>query len=260
MTKSNILMRIKNRLKRFLQFLQFKLKNPGVKIINPNKIGTYYSQDGQDFYLSSLLFNYIDNNPNPWMLDVGCNDPKKFSNSLFFEKWMGFKVLAIDPLIIFSEAWSLRRPNSTFECVAISSTLDSVKLHIPKGGLHENMFSTVEGGVSKRQNLEFDEIEVNCLKLSTLLSKYEIKEVLLMSIDVEGVELDVLRSIDFEATSIKCILIENNSTNPYGSNDIRTFLKRNNFIFHSRIGFLDDVYIHQTMVNGINLDMINQCL
>ncbi|MBT8568916.1 FkbM family methyltransferase [Polynucleobacter paneuropaeus] len=257
---NNIFIRVKNRIIRLIQFLNFKLKNPGVKIINPNKIGTYYSQDGQDFYLSSLLFNYIENNPNPWMVDVGCNHPKNFSNSLFFEKWMGFKVLAIDPLDSFFEAWSSGRPSAIFECGAISSTLSSVKLRIPKGGAPENMFSTIEGGISKLQDLEFDEREVRCFKLSALFNKHQIKDVLIMSIDVEGVELDVLRSIHFEAVSIKCILVENNSTNPYGSSNIRTFLRSKNFIFHARIGFLDDIYIHQTMFNGFDFNMINHCL
>lgn len=251
MKKPSIGIRIINRIARYLSYIEFKVRHPSVKIIQPLKIGTFYSQDGQDLYLSSLLFNYLNNNPNPWVVDVGCNHPSHFSNSLFFEKWMGCRVLAIDPLEEFGVMWAGQRPSAKFISAAIGCNSDSVVLRIPKGDLSDNMFSTVTGGVNKLESSEFSERTVQCLPLSGILSSQGITEVLLMSVDVEGVELDVLKSLDYEQVMIRCFVIENNSTNLYGSNAIREYLIQRGYVFLARIGFLDDVFVHGSMTNGL---------
>jgi FkbM family methyltransferase len=239
-----------NRILRFASHIGFKIKYPYVKVMRPNEIGTFYSQDGQDLVLASLLFNYINNNSNPWVLDIGCNHPSHYSNSLFFEKWFGCRVLAIDPLEEFGPMWAHQRPSATFIPAAIGCISDSVVLRVPKGELSDNMFSTVDGGVNKRKDVELIERNVTCLRLSDVLFSHNINEVMLMSIDVEGLELEVLKSIDFEKVTIRCIVLENNSTNLYGSNCIRKFLLQHGYIFIVRIGFLDDVFVHGSMING----------
>lgn len=250
MKKNNIFLRFYNRLARYLSYIAFRFKHPSVKMIYPLKIGTFYSQDGQDLFLSSLLFNYLNNNPNSWVVDIGCNHPSHFSNSLFFEKWFGCRVLAIDPLAEFGKIWARERPAAKFISTAVGSSTAPILLHIPQGNFSDNMFATVTGGVSKAAGLESLERTVQCKPLSTILAEQGITEVLLMSIDVEGVELDVLKSLNFDLAMIRCMVIENNSTNLYGSNAIRDYLTCRGYIFLARIGFLDDVFIHQSMISG----------
>lgn len=250
MNKSKISVKRVGRLSRYMSYLNFRLRHPRVRIIHPNKIGTFYSQDGQDLFLASLLFNYLSNNPNPWVVDVGCNHPSHFSNSLFFEKWLGCKVLGIDPLAEFGEMWLQQRPSSTFIAAAIASASGSIVLRVPKGEMADNMFSSVSGGVNKATGVEYTERTVQCYPMSQILGEQAITEVMLMSIDVEGVEIDVLRSLDFEKTIIRCFVIENNSLDLYGSEEIRDFLSRRGYIFIARIGILDDVFVHASMING----------
>lgn len=251
MKKPHITVRIINRIARYLSYIDFKIRHPRVKIVNPLKIGTFYSQDGQDLFLASLLFNYLNNNTNSWVVDIGCNHPSHYSNSLAFEKWFGCRVLAIDPLEEFGAMWARQRPSSVFLAAAIGCSSSSVVLRVPQGELADNMFSTVAGGVNKAKEFECLERTVPCLKLAGILSDQGIKEVLLMSIDVEGVELEVLKSVDFERVMIRCIVLENNSTNLYGSNSVRDYLTQQGFNFFARIGFLDDVFIHGSMINGL---------
>jgi FkbM family methyltransferase len=248
--KSNIITKIFNRLVRYVSFLKFKIKHPSVRVVKPLYIGTFYSQDGQDIYLSSLLFNFLNNNLYPWVVDVGCNHPSHYSNTLFFEKWLGCRTLAIDPLEEFGDMWASQRPAAKFISTAVGSNLDSVTLSIPKGEMSDNMFSTVTGGVNKSGKLDYQERTVQCLPLSRILSEQGITEVLLISIDVEGVELDVLKSINFEKVMIRCFVIENNSNDLYGSNDIRKYLIERGYVFYARIGFLDDVFVHRSMISG----------
>jgi FkbM family methyltransferase len=233
--------------------VKFKMKYPGTRWIRPRKTGTFYSQDGQDLYLASLLFGPITKNTSElhWVVDVGCNHPVHFSNSLFFEKYLKCKILAIDPIQEFGALWSKKRPNAIFCPCAIGEVSGSTILNVPLGSGGDNMFSYVESGVNKRPDIDFEERAVPIVKLSDLLSKFGIKEILLLSIDVEGFELSALKGIDFDAVLIRCIVIENNSTSWYGSDDIRVFLLEHNYEFHARIGHLDDIYIHGSMIRGL---------
>ena len=244
------IIRLFNLVFRWLSYLGFKIRHPKVRLINPSKIGTFYSQDGQDLYLASLLFNAINENEKLWVLDIGCNHPKHFSNSLFFEKYFGCQVLAIDPLDEFRALWNTVRPKATFLTSAVGSSNDPITLHVPYGSDGDNMFSYVFGGTNKAKDMVFEERKVPCDKLESILLSQQIDDVLLMSIDTEGFEFEVLKSINFEKVIIRCICLENNSTNLYGSDDIRDFLKLKGYIFYSRIGHLDDVFVHGSMING----------
>lgn len=244
---------VRNRLNRLYAYIQFKLKYPNVKIVDPLRVGTYYSQDGQDLFLSSLLFNYLLNNPNPWIVDVGCNHPQHLSNSLFFERVFNCRTLAIDPLIEFADLWANQRPSAIFVNSAIGDKSCPVVLRVPSGSNADNMFAAVEGGHYKKEfGGDYIERTVRCMKLSELFESHCITEVLLLSIDVEGFELEVLKTIDLKKCLIRCIVLENNSSSLYGSDDIREYLHSLDFAFYARIGVLDDVFVHSSLINGRN--------
>lgn len=246
-----LLSRVYNKVSRFLQYVVFKFKYSKVPIVRPLLVGTYYSQDGQDLYLSSLLINYLSNNSDSWIVDVGCNHPRNYSNSLFFEKWFNCRVLAIDPLEEYSDLWARQRPAAIFVNTAIGSSSDFVILRVPSGERADNMYASVKGGAYKVEyGGDYVERTVKCSKLSEILKLHNISEVLLLSIDVEGLEADVVKSIDFEKCVVRCIVLENNSSNAYGDDDVREYLNDQNFIFYARIGHLDDVFIHRSMING----------
>ena len=245
-----IIRRVRIFISRMISLVEFKVKHPNVRIINPLMVGKYYSQDGQDLFLSSLLFNEIKKNKINNIVDIGCNDPVKFSNSLFFEQVFSCNTLAIDPLIEFKEKWKNNRPNATFINCAVGSSLGFVVIEVPINDKSDNMFSSVQGATSKSTALEHENRKVECRTVSSILSEHEFNQVLLMSIDVEGFEMEALKGIDFESSSIKCLCIENNSSKLYGDEEIREFLKNKGYYFVARIGTLDDVYIHRTVKQG----------
>jgi len=230
----------------------FKIKYPNTQWLRPKKIGTFYSQDGQDLYLASLLFSAITKSPDKdsWIVDVGCNHPINFSNSFFFEKFFNTKVLAIDPIKEFSSLWEDKRSNAIFCSSAVGDYVGTTTLNIPVTCVEDNMFSFVDQGVNKRSDINFEKRIVKITRLKDLFVKHKIKEIILLSIDVEGFELSALRGINFDDVLIRCIVLENNSKHLYGSHDIRKFLIERNYVFHARIGHLDDVYIHGSMIRG----------
>jgi len=224
----------------------FKIKHPFVPIIAPFKFNklcylTYYSQAGQDVYISSLLFNVLTSSEDTcYVVDVGCNHPEHFSNSLFLEKYFGCKTIAIDPISEFEPLWGYIRPEAKFISAAIGNSEQLMNLEVAE----DTMFSSLEGSDSKLKDNISSKRLVEVRKLSNILNSLGINKVLLIAIDVEGFEIEVLKSIDFDSVEIKCFLVENNSQNLMGSENIRKFLYDKGFIFYARFGYLDDLFIN----------------
>jgi FkbM family methyltransferase len=80
-------------------------------------------------------------------------------------------------------------------------------------------------------------IPVECTILDTLLKKYNISHVDLLSIDIEGGEEAIIKTIDFDSVTINIILVENN----FGENNIEKYLKSKKYRQLLRMG-KDDIY------------------
>jgi len=241
--------RILNWLKRKVDLIRFRRKYPKVMIVKPLTTGTYYSQEGQDLYLSALLFDSIRSGFGSYVIDVGCNHPEKFSNSFFFEKILRCKTIAIDPIEEYRILWKELRPEANFIATALGNVACTVTLNIPEGNaVYNDMFSTIGEINAKAGDIEYSQRDVPCVTLASILDENQVKEVLLVSIDVEGLEMSVLEGINFERVFIKCFVIENNSKNLLGSDDIRVFLQSKGYVFVSRIGYYDDVFLHRSSV------------
>ena len=204
--------------------------------------------------MSSLLFGPISrnlNNDKLWIIDVGCNHPINYNNSYFFEKYFGCSILAIDPISEFSEIWANKRPDSIFYNTAVGENTGFINLNLPISPSSDNMFSFVDSAFGKHGENGFIERKVSLSKLSDIFNENSIKEILFLSIDVEGFEFNTIKGINFDKVLIRCILVENNSKSLYGSDDIRSYLKGKNYTFYARIGHLDDIFIHNSMIRGI---------
>ena len=246
--------------KKRLLVLAFKIRHPGVIVVNGTKLlPGYYSQASQDLILSSLLFPLIERNPCfNYVVDVGANHPLIFSNSYYFEKYYGCRVLAIDPLPDKRDLWNRFRPNSIFEAVAVGLEEGNASLIIPSA--HEScstshpldMFSivTTENSVRKFSNPgKAVSMHIAVFRLSTLLEKYNINNILFISIDVEGGEEEVVESIDFEKVTVACFVIENNRRAPFGARSLRRRLRAQGYEYYARIWGLDDVFVRRDMIN-----------
>jgi len=215
-------------------------------LFSPN---TYFSEYGQDLYLSSILLNYIRNHSGAWIVDVGAGEPEFLSNSLYFETYYGCQTLAIDALEENHDAWKQERPNARFVVSAVGSEEGTAELLVPLEG--DAMSSSIVDDVkniNKNNNLKR---MVPLRTVDSILDSENIKTVMLLSIDVNGYELEVLKGIDFGKVEIKSIVLENKLDNLIGSKLVRMFLKARNYVFIARLGDSDDVFLHQSMINGI---------
>ena len=84
-----------------------------------------------------------------------------------------------------------------------------------------------------------EEIQVQCYDINKIFKKYGFEKIDLLSVDTEGNELEILKSINYNTTRIKTITVENN----YHSVEFKRFLSLKGF---SKVMTLeqDEIYIN----------------
>lgn len=241
----------------FLNRFRYKYKN--TKIVSnyfSEKIRGFYSQDGQDAYIYSEFFSLFESGKVPKIfVDIGCNHPIKFSNSIFFEKHLGFRCIAVDPLTTYASQWAEVRPDSKLHSVALGSSAGRMNLLTSEkndlslnGSQSSDMFSTLDPKSCKADAENFVKIEVPVFTAQEIFDIDCVSEIGIISIDVEGFEMEVLRGIDFSKTNIYIAVIENNTRDKYGSDEIREFMRKRDFSFYARLWGMDDVYINNNKI------------
>ena len=74
--------------------------------------------------------------------------------------------------------------------------------------------------------------------LQTILDKNNLYEIDICSIDTEGSEFNIVKSIDYGKTNIKAFTIENN----YQTNEIKDFLETKGYVLLKKIQW-DDIFV-----------------
>lgn len=233
-------------LKEYFLFKYFKIISRKISY-NQNEIINegYYSQAGQDKFVSECLFK---NTPKGTFVDIGANDGVKLSNTLHFEN-KGWNGLAIEPHPkIYKKLISNR--NCTCLNLGITSEKGTKIFRSIDGPV--NMLSGFVDLYDKRHderisheiNLhggKYEDIEVPCNSLHGILEVHNIKHIDFLSIDVEGAELEILRTLDFKRVNVSVITVENN----YKDFRIPRLLQKSGFRIIAMIGD-DNVFLNKT--------------
>lgn len=201
----------------------------------------FSSQFGQD----AALFDQFSDFQQGFFVDIGAHDGVSFSNSLFFERCLSWDGICFEPNpVLFSKCKTNRKCLSENACVSSrSGEVFFVLLPEPLeclGGIEE-FFSDAHaqrindalgqfGGSAVR-------IQVKSIVLTDYLVSKEIKEVDLLLVDVEGAEMEILKSIDYSRINIKSICVENN----YHGDEIVGFLYSKGYNLQLRLG-CDEIY------------------
>jgi FkbM family methyltransferase len=184
------------------------------------------SQVQQDLVLDGQIFK---EKKDGVFVEVGALDGFGASNTWFFEMERNWSGLLIEPNPIeFNKRNQHPRPNSKFENCAISDVESDINFlsidgpcnvlsgimefynpqHLERIERELAMYSSYPEGHEYYSKKEI--IPMRAVRLESLFDKHNLKEIDLVSIDVEGAELQVLSSINFDKVDIKVFLIENN--------------------------------------------------
>ena len=169
-------------------------------------------------------------------VDIGCYHPTKYNNTYLLYKhgWNGLNI-DLNPLSI--ELFNYLRPRDINICAAISDKETEKKLLYTGDLSPEN---TIQNShkifLEKKHNYKNKDIKIKSIKtvkLLKLLKKHNLNKIDFLNIDIEGHELKVLQSLDFNKIKINIICVEilnYNSISRKRTNLIIRYLKKNGYI------------------------------
>ena len=183
----------------------------------------YFSQEKQDVFVDQ----YFNKTRNKIFLEVGAVDGVTLSNTLFLERHRNWTGLLIEPNKDFYRKLATvhRKAYCINSCLSLDNSIGIAKFK-PAG-----MIGGVETGytetMKRRANSEFPgtaSVEVFCMPLGLILAALEMYHIDFFSLDVEGAELQILKTIPFDKIKIDLFFIEYVVWN--GSTDVAATQKR----------------------------------
>jgi FkbM family methyltransferase len=194
----------------------------------------FNSQDKQDEYLETNIFKGYKNGV---FIDVGAHDGISINNTLYFEKYHNWSGINVEPIKTVYDKLVINRPNNiNINCAVcnhngISDFLCNTGYTEMISGLKDN-FDPRHIFRLQRENQQMGSttelIQVETKKLETICDENNIKHINYLSIDVEGAEFEVIKSINFDKVFIDVIGFENNYNDV--SIPIVKYLEQKNFV------------------------------
>ena len=194
-----------------------------------------YLHNGSQFGEDKFLYNLFEKNYVGKYLDVGCFHPTKHNNTSLFYKngWQGINI-DLNPLTI--DLFNFMRPNDININTAVSNeesekTLFFLSENNTQNTLSENQLLFLK----KHHNLRDEEIikkKIQTRRLDNILEENNFDNIDFMNLDVEGHELEVLKTINFKKTKLKYLCIEminHNDLSIKNSDQILELLETNKF-------------------------------
>jgi len=196
------------------------------------------SQFDEDIYLNSFFADdYIGK-----FVDLGCFHPTRDNNTFRFYKknWKGINV-DLNPITI--ELFNFFRSKDININCAISDKKTLKKMYFvdnlsPLNTLDQNHLNFLKKNFYFK-NKDFKEKKIKTENVNNILKKYKFDKVDFLNIDLEGLEYEVIKSINFKKFRIYLICIEildHNKISKNKSKKIHQILKKNNFKYLKKIG------------------------
>lgn len=161
--------------------------------------------EGEIFILKSILRDV----KKGFYLDIGANHPTRNNNTYIFylKNWRG---VAVDPLKKYMSSWHKIRPNDKFLNIALSNKKKKTDLFIFSDDTDSSIAKKyIRRCIYKKKKL-ISKKKIETTTISDILKseKRNIKDIHLMSLDVEGEELKILQGFDFNLFKPGVIIVE----------------------------------------------------
>lgn len=194
-----------------------------------------------------VMHSIFNNAKNLFFIDVGAHDGLSSSNTAYAEMNLDWNGICIEPHPDVYSKLTTTRKCKTYNC-CVSEFETEIEFCRIRG--YSEMLSGIKSSYSeshlKRITNEITEhggdmtiIKVPSKTLNTIIEENNIDRVDYLSIDTEGSELSVLKSIDLNKHKITVISAENNGYN----NDVYDYLKK----LYNFVGKVchDEIYIRK---------------
>jgi len=207
----------------------------------------FRGQQHEDKYLLETFFQ--EGCPSSGVIvEVGALDGLRYSNSYVFETVLGWDAVLVEPNPTCAQELRKNRPNSHFAPVAVCADGPKEVPIISKWDHRvSGLCSPITGQPSFMTQAYLDESasieleqqwkppfyhEVPCSSLGSILRNFSIERVDIMSIDVEGAELDALASMDW-TIPVHILFVEVPAGDPARAGTVRSLMLHHGFESHS---------------------------
>ncbi|MEI6124939.1 MAG: FkbM family methyltransferase [Pseudomonadota bacterium] len=170
----------------------------------------FYSQHGEDF----ILFEIFKKKADGFFVEVGCIDGRRFSNTLVFEE-LGWKGICIEAHKDYMPLLEKNRPNSfTVHCAVGEKDEEAVTFYANARGSLSTLDKSREKYFKENYSGWFTGFEPHTVRkhtLNTVFAKYGVTHIDILSIDIEGYELEALQGLDLQIYQPAVLVIESDS-------------------------------------------------
>jgi FkbM family methyltransferase len=215
-----------------------KIKNHLFRIINHGgRIS--FSQSGEDMMLQTI-FHDVEKGI---FIDVGANNPFIQSNTNYFYR-KGWRGINIDALPNSMKLFNKYRKKDTNLEIAISDKEEEINYYRYSSSFYNSFVKADDNAENTGPEL-LEIIKIKTHKLSDILDKYDIGTIHFMSIDVEGLEMNVLRSNNWNKYRPKIVIVE------YFPKDLNVLISRDFYNFLVKNGY---EYLCNTPTNAFFIE------
>lgn len=212
-----------------------------------------YAQFGEDIILDTLFTQTL-KNPTPSYLDIGANNPKAGSNTYLFylKKCHG---VCVEPDVVLHKKFKAARPNDTVlnAGVGIGGDKEAVFYYFPEPYTGWNTFSKEDALKKQEQTgiaFKNDQI-VPFININDLIAEYFKICPDFVSIDVEGLDLPILQSLDFNKFSPPVFCIETMEFNHMQlgkkNKEIIAFMEQKGYVVYADT-YINSIFVKKDLV------------
>ena len=170
----------------------------------------FYSQHGEDFILYQIFKNKTDG----FFVEVGCIDGKRFSNTLVFEE-LGWEGICIEAHKDYIPLLQQNRPKSRIiHCAIGEKDEEAVTFYANSRGSLSTLDKSRKDFFKENYKRFFTGFElqtVNKYTMNSVFTKYGVKNIDILSLDIEGYEVEALEGLDLEKFQPAVLVIESDS-------------------------------------------------
>jgi FkbM family methyltransferase len=211
------------------------LENDLLNYISINKKFSF-SERFQD-----LVFDFVLKKKKLFFIEFGASDGISASNSYYFENFKNSKGILLEPCEAHHKNLLLSRKKSKiyFKCVDIKSGVKKI--------FFEDKFPSYSSVVRPYFRNYKKSYLVETISINDLLSENNIKFIDFLSIDTEGSEYDILRSLNFKKYKITSICVEHNFNFKKRRNIFNLLSKYNYVRLFKNFSAYDDFYFQKNI-------------
>ena len=224
-----------------------------------------FSNDGEDF----VLLKYLSKIKDGKYLDIGSHKPVRGSNTFLFYL-LGWKGVCIDPLPNLQNKYKLIRRRDKFINAAVFGSNSSnhtdlnfyyYKNHTDNSTFDPERVKQLSDTFGREPSAAIPVPKTNVSEIISSNQEFFKKnaEIHLLSLDIEGFEIDILK--DFFSQNIfpwaVCVEEIGQTAESLIEGDIHKLMKNNGYILGSRT-FLSSIYIFKHQLKNLPSDYIKE--